>query len=100
MISVPHGGTLGSDTSPGGNILCDTGHVIETRKCTPQFPSLTYTRDAGTSGWRINALIFSATFFVGCTANQSHGESTYYVQIRWQKRRALVPHRMYDLNAK
>merc|ERR1712198_340434 len=48
VISVPHGGTLGSDTSPGGNILCDTGHVIETRKCTPQFPSLTYTRDAGT----------------------------------------------------
>ena len=46
--SVPHGGTIGSDTSPGGNILCDTGHMIETRKCTPQFPSLTYTRDAGT----------------------------------------------------
>ena len=48
VISVPHGGTVGSDTSPAGNILCETGHVIETRKCSPQFPSLTYTRDAGT----------------------------------------------------
>ena len=48
MISVPHGGTLGSDTSPAGNLLCETGHTIETRKCTSQFPSLTYTRDAGT----------------------------------------------------
>ena len=38
----------GSDTSPAGNILCETGNLIETRKCTPQFPSLTYTRDAGT----------------------------------------------------
>ena len=48
VISVPHGGTLGADTSPAGNILCETGHLIETRKCTTQFPSLTYTRDAGT----------------------------------------------------
>ena len=38
----------GSDTSPAGNLLCETGNLIETRKCTPQFPSLTYTRDAGT----------------------------------------------------
>ena len=48
VISVPHGGTVGSDTSPAGNLLCETGHLIETRKCTPQYPSLTYTRDAGT----------------------------------------------------
>ena len=39
---------IGSDTSPAGNLICETGHVIETRKCTSQFPSLTYTRDAGT----------------------------------------------------
>ena len=48
VLSVPHGGSLGADTSPAGNILCETGHLIETRKCTAQFPSLTYTRDAGT----------------------------------------------------
>ena len=32
VMSVPHAGTVGSDITPEGNIICQSGHVIETRK--------------------------------------------------------------------
>merc|ERR1711892_1330058 len=48
VISVPHGGVLGSDTSPAGNLVCESGHVIETRKGTMAYPIKTYARDAAT----------------------------------------------------
>lgn len=48
VISVPHGGTLGSDTSPAGNLVCESGHILETRKGTMAHPIKTYARDAAT----------------------------------------------------
>jgi len=48
VISVPHGGTIGSDTSPAGNLVCQSGNVLETRKGTVACRIGTYTRDAGT----------------------------------------------------
>jgi len=48
VISVPHGGTLGADTSPAGNLVCQSGHVLETRKGTMAHPIKTYARDAAT----------------------------------------------------
>ena len=67
VVSVPHGGILGADTSPAGNILCESGHLIETRKCTAQFPIITYTRDAGTEviGRELQELL-------GCEGSRPH----------------------------
>ena len=48
VISVPHGGMVGSDTSPAGNLVCQSGNVLETRKGTVACRIGTYTRDAGT----------------------------------------------------
>ena len=48
VISVPHAGVLGQDTAPAGNLICSSGHTIETRKGTLQYPIKTYARDAAT----------------------------------------------------
>ena len=48
VISVPHAGTLGADQTTAGNLLCPTGHVLESRKGTPEYPLKSYGRDAGT----------------------------------------------------
>ena len=48
VISVPHAGTLGCNTTPVGNLICESGHVIETRKGNMEFPIKTLTGDAGT----------------------------------------------------
>jgi len=48
VITVPHGGTVGSDTSPAGNLVCQSGNILETRKGTIACRIGTYTRDAGT----------------------------------------------------
>ena len=102
VISVPHGGTIGSDTSPAGNILCETGHVIETRKCTSQFPSLTYTRDAGTEviGLELSRLLGQAGLrphVIECHVHRSKVEcnrhiSEVAVQILGQE-----AHQVYDI---
>ena len=47
-MSVPHAGTVGSDITPVGNIICQSGHVIETRKGNMEFPIKTLVGDAGT----------------------------------------------------
>ena len=48
VISVPHAGTMGSDTTPVGNLICESGQVLETRKGNMEFPIKTLARDAGT----------------------------------------------------
>ena len=48
VMSVPHAGTVGSDITPVGNIICQSGHVIETRKGNIEFPIKTLVGDAGT----------------------------------------------------
>ena len=48
VVSVPHAGVLGQDTGPAGNLLCENGNVIETRKGSLQYPIKTYARDAQT----------------------------------------------------
>ena len=48
VISVPHAGTLGNNTTPVGNLICESGHVIETRRGNMEFPIKTLTGDAGT----------------------------------------------------
>ena len=48
VMSVPHAGTVGSDITPVGNIICQSGHVIETRKGNMEFPIKTLVGDAGT----------------------------------------------------
>lgn len=48
VVSVPHAGTLGQDTSPAGNLLCQSGNIMETRKGTLKYPIKTYARDAVT----------------------------------------------------
>ena len=48
VVSVPHAGVLGQDTGPSGNLVCENGNVIETRKGSLQYPIKTYARDAQT----------------------------------------------------
>ena len=48
VMSVHHAGTVGSDITPVGNIICQSGHVIETRKGNIEFPIKTLVGDAGT----------------------------------------------------
>merc|ERR1719391_885631 len=47
VVSIPHSGTIGSDTTGEGDIYCASGHVIRTRIGTAEHPIRTYTRDAG-----------------------------------------------------
>jgi len=48
VVTIPHAGTIGSDTTAAGHIYCQSGNVIQTRIGTNQHPIRTYTRDAGT----------------------------------------------------
>ena len=41
VVTVPHGGTVGQDSSPAGSLICpDTEHTIETRRGTVAHPIL------------------------------------------------------------
>merc|ERR1711892_17387 len=48
VLSVPHAGTLGADQTTAGNLLCPSGHVLETRKGSLEHPLKSYGGDAGT----------------------------------------------------
>ena len=48
VISVPHAGRIGCDTTPVGSLICESGHVMETRKGNMEYPIKTLTGDAGT----------------------------------------------------
>ena len=48
VLSVPHAGTFGSDQTQEGNLLCPSGHVLESRRGSPEHPVKSYGRDAGT----------------------------------------------------
>ena len=102
VISVPHGGTVGSDTSPAGNLLCETGHVIETRKCSPQYPSLTYTRDAGTDviAREIHKLLGKdglKPHVVECHIHRSKVECNRHVSEAAIQRRGEEAEQVYDV---
>eukprot|EP00092_Neocalanus_flemingeri_P032363 GFUD01035186.1.p1 GENE.GFUD01035186.1~~GFUD01035186.1.p1 ORF type:complete len:434 (+),score=73.22 GFUD01035186.1:47-1348(+) len=48
VLSVPHAGTLGSDLTPAGNLLCPSGHVLESRQGSLQHPVKHPGKDTGT----------------------------------------------------
>ena len=48
VLSIPHAGTLGCDTTPIGSLVCESGQVLETRKGNMEFPIKTLARDVGT----------------------------------------------------
>lgn len=48
ILAIPHAGTIGSDSTGKGNLYCESGNIIQTRKGTNEHPIKTYARDAAT----------------------------------------------------
>lgn len=48
IFTIPHAGTIGSDTTAAGDVYCESGNVIRTRIGTNEHPIKTYAKDTAT----------------------------------------------------